>query len=172
MLILPKLTNTDALEIGQVATSLSADRSLLLVVVVCIGDWIVYHASLPGSTPENDWWLGRKARVVNLKKHSTMYERVLAEKNEIDWFKVHNLLDKTHAIRLSSYRKGEKVSVDAKKVVVADTVGAGDTVGAILVEAIVEEGLSFNWAITNCKVRASCKGCCDYGFKNWRTPSW
>jgi fructokinase len=42
---------------------------------------------------------------------------------------------------LSGYRKGEKVSVDAKKVVVADTVGAGDTVGAILVEAIVEEGL-------------------------------
>jgi fructokinase len=43
---------------------------------------------------------------------------------------------------LSGYRKDEKVSVDAKKVVVADTVGAGDTVGAILVEAIVEEGLS------------------------------
>jgi len=42
---------------------------------------------------------------------------------------------------LSGYRRGEKVSVEAKKVVVADTVGAGDTVGAILVEAIVEEGL-------------------------------
>ena len=43
---------------------------------------------------------------------------------------------------LSGYRIGEKVSVEAKKVVVADTVGAGDTVGAILVEAIVEEGLA------------------------------
>ncbi len=43
---------------------------------------------------------------------------------------------------LSGFRVGEKVSVDAKKVVVADTVGAGDTVGAILVEAIVEEGLA------------------------------
>ena len=43
---------------------------------------------------------------------------------------------------LSGYRVGEKVSVDAKHVVVADTVGAGDTVGAILVEAIVEEGLA------------------------------
>jgi len=43
---------------------------------------------------------------------------------------------------LSGYRSGEKVSVDAKQVVVADTVGAGDTVGAILVEAIVEEGLA------------------------------
>jgi len=42
---------------------------------------------------------------------------------------------------LTGYRKDEKVAVDAKKVVVADTVGAGDTVGAILVEAIVEDGL-------------------------------
>jgi fructokinase len=42
---------------------------------------------------------------------------------------------------LTGYRKDEKVAVDAKKVVVADTVGAGDTVGAILVEAIIEDGL-------------------------------
>jgi fructokinase len=42
---------------------------------------------------------------------------------------------------LAGYRKDEKISVDAKKVVVADTVGAGDTVGAILVEAIIEDGL-------------------------------
>ena len=42
---------------------------------------------------------------------------------------------------LVGYRVGEKVSVDAVKVEVADTVGAGDTVGAILVEAIVKDGL-------------------------------
>ena len=42
---------------------------------------------------------------------------------------------------LVSYRVGENVSVDAVKVAVADTVGAGDTVGAILVEAIVKDGL-------------------------------
>ena len=42
---------------------------------------------------------------------------------------------------LVGYRVGEKVSADAVKVVVADTVGAGDTVGAILVEAIVKDGL-------------------------------
>jgi fructokinase len=42
---------------------------------------------------------------------------------------------------LAGYRVGEKVSVDAVKVVVADTVGAGDAVGAILVEAIVKDGL-------------------------------
>jgi len=42
---------------------------------------------------------------------------------------------------LAGYRVGEKVNVDAVKVAVADTVGAGDTVGAILVEAIVKDGL-------------------------------
>jgi fructokinase len=42
---------------------------------------------------------------------------------------------------LAGYRENSKMSVDAKKVVVADTVGAGDTVGAILVEAIIEDGL-------------------------------
>jgi fructokinase len=42
---------------------------------------------------------------------------------------------------LIGYRKGEKLSVDAVKVKVVDTVGAGDTVGAILVEAIVNDGL-------------------------------
>ncbi len=43
---------------------------------------------------------------------------------------------------LAGYRVGKKVSIDAVKVVVADTVGAGDTVGAILVEEIVKDGLS------------------------------
>jgi fructokinase len=42
---------------------------------------------------------------------------------------------------LTGYRKGEIVSVDSVKVKVVDTVGAGDTVGAILVEAIINDGL-------------------------------
>ena len=42
---------------------------------------------------------------------------------------------------ITAYRKNEQISIDAVKVVVADTVGAGDTVGAILVESIVKNGL-------------------------------
>jgi fructokinase len=42
---------------------------------------------------------------------------------------------------LTGYRKGEMIIVDTVKVKVTDTVGAGDTVGAILVEAIVKDGL-------------------------------
>ena len=42
---------------------------------------------------------------------------------------------------LTAFSEQEKISVPAQKVIVADTVGAGDTVGAILVEAIIESGL-------------------------------
>jgi len=42
---------------------------------------------------------------------------------------------------ITAYRKNEQVSVAAVKVVVADTVGAGDTVGAVLVEATIKSGL-------------------------------
>ena len=42
---------------------------------------------------------------------------------------------------LAGYREGEEVIVEAVQVKVADTVGAGDTVGAILVEAVVKDGL-------------------------------
>jgi fructokinase len=42
---------------------------------------------------------------------------------------------------ITAHRMNEQVSVDAVKVKVADTVGAGDTVGAVLVEAMVENGL-------------------------------
>ena len=42
---------------------------------------------------------------------------------------------------ITAYRMNEQISADAVKVVVADTVGAGDTVGAVLVEAIVNNGL-------------------------------
>ena len=98
LLVLPKLTNMDGLQIGEIAKSIGVARDLPIAVEVRLGDCIIYHASLPGSTPENDWWIGRKARVVNLKKHSTMFERVLAEEQGIDWHKENNLLDETHAI--------------------------------------------------------------------------
>ena len=98
LLLLPSLEVNDALLIGEIARSLGVLRNLPIAVEVRVGDWIVYHASLPGSSPENDWWIGRKARVVKLKQHSSMFERVLAEEQGIDWHKENNLLDETHAI--------------------------------------------------------------------------
>ena len=98
VLVLPSLTNFDAVEIGQIATELGIERKLPIAIEVRIGDWIIYHVSLPGSTPENDWWISRKARTVMLKHHSTMLERVSAQERGVDWHKENNLSDETHAI--------------------------------------------------------------------------
>ena len=109
-LILPSLSVADAIEIGQIATAFGVEQGLPIAVEVRIGDWIIYHASLPGSTSENQWWIDRKARVVLLKHHSTIYERVSAEERGVDWHKENNLLDQTHAIHgggLPLITKGE-----------------------------------------------------------------
>ena len=97
-LVLRILDISAALEIGQMVTSFGIERGLPIAVEVRIGDWIIYHASLPGSKSENQWWIDRKARVVLLKHHSTIYERVSAEERGIDWHQENNLLDETHAI--------------------------------------------------------------------------
>ena len=97
MLTLFSLDLAGAIEIGEIAKSLGVLRSLPIAIEVRLGDWIVYHASLPGSTPENDWWISRKARTVMLKHHSTMYERVSAQERGVDWHKANNLSDETHA---------------------------------------------------------------------------
>ena len=98
VLKLSSLTNTDALEIGEIAVTLGKQRKLPIAIEVRIGEWIVFHASLEGSKPENDWWITRKSRVVMLKQHSTIYERVLAEERGIDWHTENNVVDETHAI--------------------------------------------------------------------------
>ena len=98
VLKLASLTNTDALEIGEIATTLGRQRKLPIAIEVRIGEWIVFHASLEGSKPENDWWINRKVSVVMLKHHSTIYERVSAEELGIDWHKENSVKDETHAI--------------------------------------------------------------------------
>ena len=97
-LTLPSLSVADALEIGQIAKKFGELRNLPIAIEVRLGDWIVYHASLPGSTVENQGWVDRKARVVLLKHHSTMFERVSAQERGVDWHRENGLLGETHAI--------------------------------------------------------------------------
>jgi uncharacterized protein (UPF0303 family) len=98
ILKLPSLTNEDAIEIGQIAVTLGSQRKLPIAIEVRIGEWIVFHASLDGSKPKNDWWINRKAAVVMLNKHSTLFERVFAEERGVDWYKENGVTDETHAI--------------------------------------------------------------------------
>ena len=98
ILKLPSLTNNDAIEIGQIAVTLGNQRKLPIAIEVRISDWIVFHASLEGSKPENDWWINRKVSVVVLNQHSTMFERVSAEERGADWHKENGVTNETHAI--------------------------------------------------------------------------
>jgi uncharacterized protein (UPF0303 family) len=97
-LVLPNFDLIDALEIGSIATTIGLQRSLPIAVEVRLGDWVVYHSSLPGSKVENDWWISRKARVVKLKHHSSLYERVRSEERSEDWFAVNKVNEEEYAI--------------------------------------------------------------------------
>ena len=72
-----------------------------------------------------------------------LYPSIGVEQIINDWLtKGPSLIVVTHGDKgLTGYRKNERVSVDAIRVKVVDTVGAGDTVGAILVEAMEKDGL-------------------------------
>ena len=98
ILKLPSLTNNDAIEIGEIAVILGSQRKLPIAIEVRISEWIVFHASLEGAKPENDWWINRKVAVVMLNQHSTMFERVSAEERGVDWHQENGVTDETHAI--------------------------------------------------------------------------
>lgn len=97
-LILRSFELNDALNLGAIAQSVSSARKLPIAIQVRMGDWIIFHASLVGSTSENWSWIARKARVVKLKHHSTLYERVSAQERGVNWYKENKLSEMTHAI--------------------------------------------------------------------------
>ena len=98
MLTLNSFEVNAALEVGKIALEIAISRDLPIAVEVRIGDWTVFHASLPGSSPENDWWMNRKARVVMKTGHSSLYERVFAEESGVDWFAQHGVTEEEYAI--------------------------------------------------------------------------
>ena len=70
---LESLSQKEAIEIGEIAMDLGFQRGLGIAVEVRLKEWVVFHASLPGSNTENDSWIARKARVVLATGNSTMY---------------------------------------------------------------------------------------------------
>jgi len=97
-LTLTHLDTAAALAIGEIALNLAHERDLAAAIEVRIGEWIVFHAALPGTDSGNDSWIARKARVVALTGHSTMYERVKAEEEGVNWYETMNAPEATHAI--------------------------------------------------------------------------
>lgn len=97
-LVLPSLTQAQAIEIGEIGFAKASARALPVTVEVRLGDWTVYKVALPGSEPDHDLWVARKARVVVATGNSTMYERVAAEERGVDWYVETGLSEELHAI--------------------------------------------------------------------------
>ena len=100
-LTLTVFTNKEAVELGECVIKIAREKNLPIATRVYIGDWIAFHASLPGSDAENDRWMARKVRTVAAKGHSSMCLRILAEEAGIaekDWYVQNNLAENDHAI--------------------------------------------------------------------------
>lgn len=95
---LDALSYETAITIGQLATEMALLRKLPIIIEVMYDGRTVYKSALEGSKVESENWILRKSRVVNLKHHSTMYERVKAEEVGLDWHADNGVASETHAI--------------------------------------------------------------------------
>jgi len=97
-LVLPSLTQAQAIEIGEIGFAKASERALPIIVEVRLGDWTVFKVALTGSNSDNDSWVARKARVVLATGKSTIFERVSAEERGVDWYVEKGLSEELHAI--------------------------------------------------------------------------
>jgi uncharacterized protein (UPF0303 family) len=60
-----RFTNDDALDLGSRIVAVARERGLVVTVDIRRHGHQLFHAALPGTTPDNDSWIERKVRVVN-----------------------------------------------------------------------------------------------------------
>ncbi|MCF3122530.1 heme-degrading domain-containing protein [Streptomyces arenae] len=63
-LTLPHFTYDDAWALGTLLVGLARERHAPVAIDIRRGGQQLFHAALPGSTPDNDAWIDRKRRVV------------------------------------------------------------------------------------------------------------
>ncbi|WP_330304842.1 MULTISPECIES: heme-degrading domain-containing protein [unclassified Streptomyces] len=64
-LTLPHFTYDDAWTLGTRLVEMARDRHAPVAIDIRRGGQQLFHAALPGSTPDNDAWIDRKRRVVD-----------------------------------------------------------------------------------------------------------
>ena len=92
------LTKEIAVEVGEKAAQLASDRNLQITISIELDGEEVFRKALPGAEDAHAGWITRKANVVRMTGHSTMYERVRAEELGINWHEANGVTDETHAI--------------------------------------------------------------------------
>jgi len=150
----PQLKRPALLHIGTLATAIEPGASVLLEWAQSVANVapIVFDPNIrPAVVSDRKQYVQQVERWISISSAvkvsdediKWLYPSLEIEQVVNDWLaKGPSLIVVTYGDKgLAGYRQGEMVSVDAVRVVVADTVGAGDTVTAILVEAIVNDGL-------------------------------
>ena len=70
-----RFTADDAWAIGSALVAAGRERGLPIAVDVTRNRHQLFHAALPGATPDNDSWIRRKTAVVDRFGHSSLYVR-------------------------------------------------------------------------------------------------
>ena len=68
-------TNNDAWDLGSALVAAARRDGAPVAVDVSRHGHQLFHASLPGTSPDNDSWIQRKTRVVHRFGHSSLYVR-------------------------------------------------------------------------------------------------
>jgi uncharacterized protein (UPF0303 family) len=63
-LVLPRFTNDDAWRLGSLLVDLARERGAAVTIDIRRGGQQLFHYAFDGTSPDNDAWLVRKARVV------------------------------------------------------------------------------------------------------------
>ncbi|GAA3971747.1 heme-degrading domain-containing protein [Streptomyces marokkonensis] len=63
-LVFRRFTNDDAWALGSLLVELARERGAPVAIGIHRAGRQLFHAALPGSTPDNDAWIARKRRVV------------------------------------------------------------------------------------------------------------
>jgi fructokinase len=150
----PKTERPSILHIGTLATAIEPGSSVLFEWAQSVAKVapIVFDPNIrPAVISDREQYVAQVERWVAISSGvkvsdddiKWLYPSIEVEQIINDWLtKGPSLIVATHGNKgLTGYRKNERVSVDAVQVKVVDTVGAGDTVGAILVEAMEKDGL-------------------------------
>ena len=150
----PQTHKPSLLHIGTLATVVEPGASVLLEWAQSVANVapIVFDPNIRPAVINN-----RDEYVKKVEKWVAISSAVKVSDEDLNWLYPGNVIGKIVknwlevGVQLvvvtlgdkgiTAYRENEQISVDAVKVVVADTVGAGDTVGAVLVEAILNNGL-------------------------------
>jgi uncharacterized protein (UPF0303 family) len=90
-LVFTRFDNDDAWRLGCLLVELAQERGLPVTVDIRRGPQQLFHAAMPGTTPDNDSWIERKVRVVERFGASSYLVGLRARRQGITFAAQHDL---------------------------------------------------------------------------------